>query len=410
MDFALRGALVAVELALALPLAYLALLSIAALLPRRGASSAPAFMRGNSEDKHLPNIGILVPAHDEAAVIGQLLASIAALDYPAARYQAIVVADNCTDETASIARAAGALVYDRSDPDKRAKGYALQWLLQQLVEGSHRFDAYAIVDADSSLSPSFLRRMAFELDRGAQVIQARYLVRNPNESWASGLRAVAFTLFNHVRPLGRLRLGWSAGLKGNGMCFRSDVLDRLGWGAASKAEDVEFHTQLLQAGIRVTYAPETLVTAEMPTSLSQARSQQARWEGGRLALIRGCALPLLQSGLRRCDPARFDAAAEILIPPLSVIVLLLVLCTAVALLLGWSLALWFAGSLFAALALHLIAGVILARLSIRAYLSLLVAPIYILWKCWVYFAALLGRGGSGWTRTDRSQARSSQKI
>src|SRR5262249_57527767 len=137
-------------------------------------------------------------------------------------------------------------------------------------------------------------------------------------------------------PLGRVRLGWSAGFKGNGMCFRRDVLERFGWGASSLAEDVEFHTHLLQSGLRVTYAPEALVTAEMPTSLKQARSQQARWEGGRLALIRGCALPLLRSGLLQRDPARLDAAAEIMVPPLSVVVLLVVLCAVVAPLLGWA--------------------------------------------------------------------------
>ncbi len=410
MDFAFRGALLAVELVLALPLAYLALLSIAALLPRRGTSNIPASLRGNAGEEDLPSIGILVPAHDEALVIGQLLASIAALDYPASCYQVIVVADNCSDETAHIARATGALVYERTDPGKRAKGYALQWLLQQLAADRRTFDTYIIVDADSSLSPSFLRQMAGELARGAQVVQARYLVRNPNESWASGLRAVAFTLFNHVRPLGRLRLGWSAGLKGNGMCFRRDVLERFGWGASSLAEDVEFHTHLLQAGLRVIYAPETLVTAEMPTSLKQARSQQARWEGGRLALIRNCALPLLGSGLRQRDLARLDAAAEIIVPPLSVIVLLVMLCAGVALLLGWAPTLWLAAGLIAALLLYLVAGIILARLSLRAYLSLLVAPVYIGWKCWVYVAALFGRSGSSWVRTGRGQAPEGQNM
>lgn len=405
MDFALRGALLVVEIALALPLAYVALLSIAALLPRRGASSiAASSLRGDVADASLPTIGLLVPAHDEETVIGQLLASIAALDYPTSRYQAIVVADNCEDATASLARADGALVYERVDAQKRAKGYALQWLLEQLAADRRTFDAYIIVDADSSLSPLFLRQMAAKLEGGAQVIQARYLVRNPNESWTSGLRAVAFTLFNHVRPLGRLRLGWSAGLKGNGMCFRRDVLERFGWGAASLAEDVEFHTHLLQAGIRVTYAPEALVTAEMPTSLKQAHSQQARWEGGRLALIQGSAIPLLRSGLRQRDLAQLDAAAEIIVPPLSVIVLLVALCAVAAVLLGWTPTLWIVGGLIAALILHVVAGGILARLSARAYLSLLVAPVYICWKCWVYFAALLGRSGGGWIRTGRGQA------
>ncbi len=404
LEFVLRGALLAVEIAVALPLAYLLVLSVAALLPRRRIPTTELAAQIGADETQLPSIAILVPAHDEAAVIGQLLASIAALDYPAARSQAIVVADNCTDETARIARAAGVLVYERTDPEHRAKGYALQWLLQQLARDNRTFDAYLIVDADSSLSPPFLRQMAAELAGGARIIQARYLVRNPNESWASGLRAVAFTLFNHVRPLGRLRLGWSAGLKGNGMCFRADVLERFGWDAASLAEDVEFHARLLQAGYRVTYAPEALVTAEMPTGLRQAQSQQSRWEGGRLALIRTCALPLLRSGLRQRDPAQLDAAAEIIIPPLSVVVLLAALCAVGAALAGWAPARWLAVGLLAALVVHLIAGMVLARLSLRAYLSLLVAPVYILWKCWVYVMALLGRGGGNWIRTGRGQA------
>lgn len=402
---ALRMALLTIEVLLAVPLAYLTLLSIAALLPRRGMPPGSSRMAGNPADERLPSVGLLIPAHDEADVIGQLLTSIAALEYPAGRFRAVVVADNCEDATAAIARADGALVYERTDPEARAKGYALQWLLHQLARDGHTFDAYVVVDADSSLAPDFLRQMARELARGAQVIQGRYLVRNPNASWASGLRAVTFALFNHVRPLGRLRLGWSAGLKGNGMCFRREVLDRFGWGAASLTEDVEFHARLLQAGLRVAYAPEALVTAEMPTGLRQARSQQARWEGGRLALVRSCALPLLRAGLRRGDLARLDAAAEIALPPLSVVALLVALCAAGALLLGWAPALWLAVGLAAALALHLAAGIILARLSARAYLSLLAAPIYILWKCWVYLVALIGRGGNAWVRTGRTQAR-----
>src|SRR5262249_27231911 len=135
-----------------------------------------------------------------------------------------------------------------------------------------------------------------------------------------------------------------------------------------------------------------------------ARTQQARWEGGRLALIRACALPLLRTGLRRRDLARLDAAAEIIVPPLSVIVLLVALCAMSALLLGWAPGLWLACGLLGTLIVHLAAGMLLARLSTGAYLSLLVAPLYMVWKCWVYAVALIGRGESGWVRTGRGQS------
>ena len=243
-----------------------------------------------------------------------------------------------------------------------------------------------------------------ELEGGARVIQARYFVRNPNESWASGLRAVAFTLFNHVRPLGRLRLGWSAGLKGNGMCFRGDVLDRFGWGAASLTEDVEFHARLLQAGLRVTYAPEALVTAEMPTGLT-AGALAAGTLGGRAAGadtdVR-VTIVALGTAPARPGPARrrrgdYRAAALSRRAARGA-----VRSGRGARLAGRQRC----GSRWACWprsCSHLVAGMLLARLSMRAYLSLLVAPVYIVWKCWVYFVALLGRGGGGWIRTGRGQ-------
>jgi cellulose synthase/poly-beta-1,6-N-acetylglucosamine synthase-like glycosyltransferase len=396
----LAGGVLAIEALLALPLAYLALLSLAALTvdlrTRRVARQADVQPTG--ADDALPRLAILIPAHDEAAVIGSLLASLARLDYPTELYTPLVIADNCADQTAAIARAAGVRVLERTSEGERAKGYALRWALERLAATGERFDAYVIVDADSRLSPNFPRAMAAALARGAVVAQARYAVQNARDGWAAGLRAVAFALFNHVRPLGRSAFGWSAGLKGNGMCLRADVIERFGWGAYSLAEDAEYHYTLLAAGIHVAYVPEAVVQAEMPTSLRQARSQQTRWERGRSDLARSHAPHLVAAWLRTRDLAPLDAALELLLPPLS-----LVAVATLAALVG---ALLLAG----ALALHLVAGLVIARLPVRAWLTLLAAPIYIAWKCWVYAVSLVGRRTNAWVRTPRNDEHAPAEV
>lgn len=403
IDFAVgvaRGLLMTVELAVLLPLTYLALLSVAALFARRPARNAEALT--SEDDQTLPRFAILIPAHDEAPVIAGAIASAVALDYPAERRAIVVVADNCADGTAAIAQAAGAVVYERVDEYKRAKGYALGWLLDQLEAANCYFDAYVIMDADTHLSPNFLRCMAHVMASGAQVAQARYRVLNSDESWTAGIRAVAFALFNHLRPLGRARFGWSAGLKGNGMCFTRAVIERFGWGSYSLTEDVEYHVRLIEAGIHVVYVPHATAAAEMPVNLAQARSQQARWERGRLELVRAYVPPLVRGFLRHGDAARLDAAMEIMLPPLSLLIGAVCACLALAGALRWWPALALALALVMLLGLHGLIGAALAKLSWRAYLSLLRAPLFVAWKCGVYLAALFGRDDDSWIRTQRA--------
>lgn len=389
------------ELALLVPLLYLAVLSVAALAGGRRA-------RWSQHSSHAgrlarwPSFAVLIPAHNEEVVIAGAVRSVASVAYPEALRHIVVVADNCTDGTATVARDAGAIVYERFDDTQRAKGFALRWLLDRLADEGKRFDAYVIVDADSQLSPTFLELMAGVLATGAKAAQGQYRVANDDGAWTAGLRAVAFALFNHLRPLGRSVFGWSAGLKGNGMCFSRDVIERLGWGSHSLAEDAEYHALLVTHGIRVVYVPEAVVTSEMPTSLRQARSQQARWERGRLDLVRACAGPLLRSFLQNHDLAALDAVLEIAVPPLSMLMAAGVACLGCAILLRWEPALLLAVALLALLALHVCIGAALAELSGRAYLSLLRAPLYIAWKCWVYLAAFVGRGGGPWVRTERA--------
>jgi 1,2-diacylglycerol 3-beta-glucosyltransferase len=381
----------AVQVPAALMVAYLDLLSVAALCRR---SATPACEPRN-------RIAVLIPAHDEEILLPRLLQSLAAVDYPPDLFRVYVVADNCEDGTADVARRYGACTFERHDDAARAKGYALRWLLERIGESGERYDAFAVVDADTVVSMNFLRVLDSHLQSGDQAVQVYYGVLNKDESWPAMMRWTALALYNGLRPRGRDALGLSAGLRGNGMCFAAPVLERFGWGAFTLAEDSEFHLQLVAGGVRVAYSPEATVLAEMPVTLRQSRSQNLRWERGRLQLLRTHGWGLLASGVRHRDPVRLEALAEQLVPPLSVLTAVTSATLAATALqsrigprrLATAVVLGQAGYVFSGLAL--------AGARPRAYLSLLFSPLYAAWKVWVYLLAALHLRDDRWVRTGR---------
>ncbi len=389
-----------VQLPLALMVFYLDMLAVAAMRWRPRARSVLPHAR----------FAILIPAHNEELLLPRLLESITRLEYPRERYDVHVVADNCTDGTAAIAGSGGAIVHVRTDTQDRGKGYALRWLLGDIAAQGLRYDAYVIIDADSVVSENLLAVFNAYLDSGEQAMQCYYGVLNYQESWPSALRYAALALFNGLRPRGREALGLSAGLRGNGMCFAAPVIERFGWDAFTLAEDAEFHLVLVGAGVRVAYAGEATVLADMPTSLRTSQSQNVRWERGRLQLLRTYGLPLLLDAVRRRDRVRLDAVAEGLVPPLAVLMglggLSFALTAVLRLRAAWRLsALVLLGQVG-----YTFVGLRLAGAKARAYLALLMAPIYISWKLWIYLIAALGlRGKSTWVRTARRPAPPSEK-
>lgn len=380
---------------------YLVVLTLAAPFGtgrRRGVRPPPTLpQRGGQEGR----FAVLVPAHDEEPVLGRLLASLAELSYPHNRYDVVVVADNCSDATAAIARARGAVVYERQDTTAVGKGHALRWLLGELERSGRAYEAYVVLDADSVVSTNFLQAMSERLTGGAQVIQAYYTVLPMYGSRTESLREAALALVHFLRPAAKTVLHASAGLKGNGMCFHRDVIARFGWPAHGLAEDVEFHLTLVRAGIPVEFAPEAIVRAEMPASLSRAGTQNLRWEAGRIATIRRQALPLLWYGLRRRNIAAIDAAIEQFVPPLSVPVAITGVILVAGLVLDLTPVWLVAAVLLGIVGLHVAFGLWLAGVPGRVYRALLHAPVYVGWKALLYARALLGRREHRWVRTER---------
>jgi 1,2-diacylglycerol 3-beta-glucosyltransferase len=385
--------LTTVTLGLLLMTAYLVVLALAALVARA---------RRPLRESGRRRFAILIPAHNEAVLIGRVLENVRGLDYQSALADVYVVADNCSDQTAVLARARGARVYERYNRTEQGKGFALHWLLEQVQAEGRDHDAYVVLDADSVVAPNFLRCMDARLEAGSQVVQAYYSVLNAQESPVAALRSVALAALHYLRPLGRAAFGLSCGLKGTGMCFAAPVLEQFTWRWYTLAEDVEFHLALVQEGIRVDFAPETSVLAEMPTTFDQASSQNARWERGRLQLLRHRVPGLFRSALAERSPLRLDAAVEQFIPPLSVPFALGGCCLLVSLALGAALPATLAALSLIGQVAYLLAGLVLVRAPLRIYLALGYAPLYVVWKLSIYARALLSTRTAHWVRTART--------
>ncbi len=348
---------------------------------------------------------VIVPAHDEQAVIARTVASLRAIEWPAELFRVLVVADNCTDDTATIARSSGAMVLERDNPTLRGKGYALEFAFaHSMADG--RADAIVVVDADSVVSPNLLAAFAARLARGAQAVQCHYGVLNPHDSWRTRLMSIALACFHIVRSRARARIGASCGIRGNGWCVTPALLRRVPFRAFSLAEDIEFGIDLaLVANVPVAYADEASVLGEMVTSASAAKKQRQRWEGGRVALIRERIGPLLRGAVTRPSIVCLDLALDLLVLPLSYIVL------GVAALGGYVALLALSGlparplvTLFAfcaaSLAGYVARGWGLSGVGWRGVVDFARVPFFIVWKL---AAVVRSRVPDQWIRTERNR-------
>ncbi|MBI4202805.1 MAG: glycosyltransferase [Chloroflexi bacterium] len=344
---------------------------------------------------------LLVPAHNEEQTLPRLLESLQRVRYPQGLADVFVVADNCLDGTAAAARAWGATVFERFDEHQRGKGYALNWLLHQITSRSHLYDVYVLLDADCTVSENFLEVMDQRFQRGSRVVQSYYTVADPFKTHVSALRHVAMALKHWVRPQGRAILGLSCGLFGTGMAFRKDVIQEHTWKAYSLTEDIEYFLDLVDQGICIEFASEATVWSPMPGSFREARSQNVRWEKGRLQMLVQQCPGLVWKGVRRRDWRRIDAALEQAVPPLSVIAAAVVALLGLSVLAGHIFALAVNAAALAALAGHVFLGIRSAKLPSTVYRSFLFAPIFILWKVTLCLVSVLP-GKSQWVRTPRS--------
>ena len=349
------------------------------------------------------HFAVVVPAHDEEQGIGATIASLAAMDYPRDRFRVIVVADNCSDDTARKAREAGASVLERRDPTRLGKGHALAFAFETLARDPN-LDAIAVVDADTLVSANLLSAFTARIERGDRAVQASYGVRNVNSSWRTRLATIAFATFHELRSLGRERLGVSCGLRGNGMCFTTSLLREVPYDAFSVVEDLEAGIRLAEHGCKVRYASEAHVYGEMASNERSSRTQRARWEGGRLRMARAFVPRLLRRAVQKRDPVALDLALDLLVPPLAILLVTVGLGFALSIvfsaLAGHRLvAAWIWGSCAIAIVAYGIRGWMLSNTGLRGLASLAYVPVFVIWK--LTLPRRGSRGSREWIRTTR---------
>lgn len=344
---------------------------------------------------------IVVPAHNEAAGIQNVIANLRKLDWPVDGYRILVVADNCTDATAALARAAGADVLERQDSVRRGKGYALEFAFQASQASGWAY-AVVVIDADSEVSANLLEAFSSRIESGAKAIQAHYGVLNPRVSWRTRLMTIAMAAFHVLRSRARERMQLSCGIRGNGWCITHRLLSQVPYRAFSLAEDIEYGIDLGLAGYRVHYADEAHVNAEMVSGEQAARSQRQRWEHGRLQLIRSKTMPLLRAAAGG-NFVCLDLLIDLFVLPLSYVALnvaALIGFAALATLWLPELDTWLTLGIACgmSLLLYVLRGWQLSGIGLIGLADLLRAPFFVLWKVLLMLRA--PRSGL-WVRTRR---------
>ena len=223
---------------------------------------------------------LLIAAHNEEVVIGSLIESMLKLDYPKDMYDIFVIADNCTDDTAKIAKGYGVNVCERFAEDKKGKGYALEWMFAKLFNMDKQYDAVAIFDADNLVHKDFLKEINSKLQDGYKVVQGYIDSKNPEDSWIAAAYSIAFWTQNRMFQLARANVGFSNQIGGTGFAVETNTLKKLGWGATCLTEDLEFTCKLILNGEKVGWAHDAIIYDEKPLKLAQSWNQRKRWMQG----------------------------------------------------------------------------------------------------------------------------------
>lgn len=274
-----------------------------------------------SADNYAPvnRFAVLVAAHNEENVIGNIVRNLKSLDYQKDMYDIFVIADNCSDNTARIARENGAEAFERFDNIKKGKGFALEWMFEKIFKMDKHYDAVCIFDADNLVSTNFLKEMNKHLCKGHKVIQGYLDSKNPMDSFASGSYSLTYWITNRLFQLPRYYLGLCCAIGGTGFVVSTDVLKEIGWGATCLVEDLEFTLKLVLKGMKVYWAHDAVVYDEKPLTLAQSWRQRKRWMQGHSDCACRYFKPLFTKAVKERNLTAFDCAIYVIQPLIVVI-------------------------------------------------------------------------------------------
>lgn len=387
--------LFAIALGLLIPVTVLFVECSAALFPSRQPEWHATTPR--------PRIDVLVPAHNEASGIGATLETL--LPQLTTQDRLVVIADNCNDETADVARTFGATVIERHEPDRsrRGKGYALDYGLRFIEVDPP--EVVVLVDADCIVHEGTIDKIVRQAIASARPVQATYLMEQPDNPKLNDLLSMlAVTVKNLVRPSGLNLLGLPCLLTGSGMAFPWSVICKASLASSNIVEDMQLALDLAIAGYAPVFCVAAKVTGLLPQQQHATKSQRTRWEHGHLQTLLMQVPRLVKASVRQKRFELFAIALDLCVPPLSLLVMMWAAAMGGTLLAGGLGASWIPTVLLAMEGLLISISIVGAWAKFgRAnlpILTLLAVPLYILWKIPLYFAFLV-RPQTKWIRTER---------
>jgi cellulose synthase/poly-beta-1,6-N-acetylglucosamine synthase-like glycosyltransferase len=351
-----------------------------------------------------PDVAVIVPAHQEEAGIAGTVNALRAQLRPGDRL--LVVADNCTDETAARARDAGAEVIERTDPHRRGKGYALDFGVRHLAGAPP--PVVIIIDADCTLEAGSVDRLAEQVAVSKRPVQGLYLMSAPPGGRLNfQVAEFACLVKNGVRPAGLHRLGLPCHLTGSGMAFPWDIIKEAHLAHAHLVEDMKLGLDLALDGTPPLYCEDARIDSFFPYTDAGAASQRSRWEEGHLGMI-ALALRQLPTALASRSAGAVALTLDVLVPPLTLLLLLVTGAFIVTAGMTWlfglaSIALWLSAASLVLLGLAVgVAWYAYGRKALPARSLLRLLP-YVLGKLKLYGSMAAGGRSRGWVRTDRTR-------
>lgn len=291
-----------------LPVSTFSLQIVLALLPLKKCCG--------TSSNHQTSVAILVPAHNEASTISHTLNSIK--KQVIANVRAIVIADNCTDNTAEIARNMGLEVIERFDETKRGKGYALDFGIQHLKTSPP--DVVIVIDADCLIGDGAVNALVSAVNLRNRAIQGLYLIQTPtNTDMKSRIAEFAFVVKNWTRPLGFHQIGLPMQLTGSGMAFPWEQIKKVNLLHGSIVEDMKLGIDMAISFKPPGFCPEAYISSVFPEQGTGTQLQRKRWEHGHMSMIMEEGIPLLLKGIRSFNFALIAMALDLIVPPLALL-------------------------------------------------------------------------------------------
>lgn len=354
----------------------------------------------------IKKFAIIIPAHNEELIVGELCKNLKLLNYNREFYDIYFIADNCSDETAHICSDNDFKVLERHDDADKGKGYAIKYAFDNV--SLNQYDAVLIIDADTHVDKNILFELSRALTNGENAIQCYIKIPNKDETWFTELLSVSRVINGLFYHYPKSLLGLSSYLMGSGICFSTDLIKKKGWTAFSIAEDWEYYAQLLLDGYRIGFAKNAVVYQYESRSLGQATSQRLRWSSGRWKVTKTLGMQLLMAGLKKRSLMLLDASLPLIFPNYSLQINLTVVAMALTFLLpSTSLKVFLivvSICLLAGQLLIFVAGAFVAGSLWRTTRAALYIPVFLVWKSVIDILCFTGLyQGKRWVRTRRYQ-------